>query len=47
MPMLGFENEQVNTLRLWQAEPFEEFDFSYFNNFQYDKAVEEKIGQKI
>ena len=42
MPMLGFENEQVNTLRLWQAEPFEEFDFSYFNNFQYDKAVEEK-----
>lgn len=42
MPMLGFENGQVNTLRLWQSEPFEEFDFSYFNNFQYDKAVEEK-----
>ena len=42
MPMLGYQNSQVNTLRLWQAEPFEEFEFSYFNNFQYDKAVEAK-----
>lgn len=42
MPIVGFENGQVNTLRLWQAEPFEEFDFQKFNNFEYDSAVQEK-----
>lgn len=42
MPVVGFENEVVNTLRLWQAEPFEEFDFGKFNNYEYDQAVSEK-----
>ena len=42
MPIVGFENGQVNTLRLWQAEPYEEFDFQKFNNFEYDSAVQEK-----
>ena len=42
MPVVGFENGVVNTLRLWQAEPFEEFDFNKFNNFEYDDAVAEK-----
>lgn len=42
MPVVGFENGVVNTLRLWQAEPFEEFDFAKFNNFEYDDAVAEK-----
>lgn len=42
MPIVGFENGQVNTLRLWQSEPFEEFDFQKFNNFEYDQAVAEK-----
>ncbi|MDO5047633.1 MAG: glycogen/starch/alpha-glucan phosphorylase [Anaerococcus sp.] len=42
MPVLGFENGVVNTLRLWQSEPFEEFNFSKFNNYQYDEAVSEK-----
>lgn len=42
MPVVGFKNGQVNTLRLWQAEPFEEFDFQKFNNFEYDTAVAEK-----
>ena len=42
MPVVGFENEVVNTLRLWQAEPFEEFDFGKFNNYKYDQAVSEK-----
>ena len=42
MPVVGFENGVVNTLRLWQAEPFEEFDFAKFNNFEYDDAVSEK-----
>lgn len=42
MPVVGFENGVVNTLRLWQAEPFEEFEFAKFNNFDYDGAVAEK-----
>ena len=42
MPVVGFENGVVNTLRLWQAEPFEEFDFGKFNNYEYDQAVNEK-----
>ncbi len=42
MPIVGFENGRVNTLRLWQAEPFEEFDFAKFNDFKYDQAVSEK-----
>ncbi len=42
MPIVGYKNGQVNTLRLWQAEPFEEFDFQKFNNFEYDDAVAEK-----
>lgn len=42
MPVVGFENARVNTLRLWQSEPFEEFDFAKFNNYEYDDAVSEK-----
>ena len=42
MPVVGFENGVVNTLRLWQSEPFREFDFAKFNNFEYDEAVAEK-----
>ena len=42
MPVVGYKNGVVNTLRLWQAEPFQEFDFAKFNNFQYDSAVSEK-----
>ena len=42
MPVLGYKNGKVNTLRLWQAEPFEEFEFDKFNNFEYDAAVREK-----
>ena len=42
MPVVGFENGVVNTLRLWQSEPFEEFDFAKFNNYEYDEAVSEK-----
>lgn len=42
MPIVGFENGVVNTLRLWQAEPIDSgFDFDQFNNFQYDAALQE------
>lgn len=42
MPVVGLENGKVNTLRLWQAESFEEFEFDKFNNFEYDAAVAKK-----
>ena len=42
MPVVGYKNAKVNTLRLWQAEPFEEFEFDKFNNFEYDAAVAKK-----
>jgi len=42
MPILGFNNAQVNTLRLWQSEAMQPFDFDAFNNQDYDKAVRAK-----
>lgn len=37
-PVIGYGNRKVNTLRLWQAEPLESFDFELFNEQKYDKA---------
>ncbi|WP_297811691.1 glycogen/starch/alpha-glucan phosphorylase [uncultured Finegoldia sp.] len=42
MPVVGYKNHVVNTLRLWQAESDDGFDFQKFNNFQYDESVKEK-----
>ncbi len=42
MPVIGYGAEYVTTLRLWQAEPLEQFSFDSFNNQQYDKAVRSK-----
>lgn len=43
IPIVGYRNSTVNTLRLWSAEPIEdEFDFSSFNRGDYLKAVEYK-----
>ncbi len=39
MPIIGYGGEHITTLRLWQAEPMEQFSFDSFNNQQYDKAV--------
>ena len=39
MPVIGYGGRHVSTLRLWQAEPLTPFDFSLFNDQQYDKAV--------
>ena len=42
-PVVGYENEVVNTLRLWSAEPVSnEFDFSSFSRGDYLKAIEYK-----
>ena len=44
VPVVGYENGVVNTLRLWQAEAMEYggFDFQDFNDFRYDQSVSEK-----
>ncbi|MDD2320348.1 MAG: glycogen/starch/alpha-glucan phosphorylase [Geobacteraceae bacterium] len=42
-PILGFQGDTCNTLRLWKAEAIESFDFEDFNVGNYYAAVEEKI----
>ncbi len=42
-PIVGYENDTINTLRLWSARPTEEFDLEYFNSGDYEKAVHEKV----
>ncbi len=38
-PIVGYGTNNINTLRLWKAEPLEPFDFELFNNQEYDEAV--------
>ena len=42
MPILGYGTDNIGTLRLWQAEPLEPFDFNLFNEQEYDNAVKDK-----
>ena len=44
MPVPGYQNNVVNTLRLWSAKATRDFDISYFNRGDYIKAVEEKFS---
>ncbi len=42
-PIVGYENDVVNTLRLWSAEPVSnEFDFSSFSRGDFLKAISYK-----
>ncbi|KEH95145.1 glycogen/starch/alpha-glucan phosphorylase [Clostridium botulinum] len=41
-PIIGYRTKNINTLRLFKAEPINEFDFELFNDQKYNKAVEEK-----
>lgn len=41
-PILGFQTNTANTLRLWKAEAPESFDFDAFNKGDYLGAVREK-----
>lgn len=43
VPVPGYKNDIVNTLRLWSARSTEEFDFNYFNGGDYDRAVYDKV----
>ncbi|MBQ6716901.1 MAG: glycogen/starch/alpha-glucan phosphorylase, partial [Clostridia bacterium] len=38
MPVIGYGTENVGTLRLWQTESLNEFDFQAFNNYKYNEA---------
>ncbi|HNX68972.1 MAG TPA: glycogen/starch/alpha-glucan phosphorylase [Candidatus Omnitrophota bacterium] len=42
-PVPGYQNDVVNTLRLWSAKSSEEFDFQYFNDGDYERAVYDKM----
>ena len=42
MAVIGCKTKNINTLRLWQAEAVNDFDFTAFNNTEYDLAVKEK-----
>ncbi len=42
-PVVGYKVNMCNTLRLWQAEAVESFDFKAFNVGNYYDAVHEKI----
>jgi starch phosphorylase len=41
-PVAGYQNNTVNTLRLWRARASEEFDLDDFNAGDYENSVEEK-----
>lgn len=41
MPVPGYGNQTVNTLRLWQAKSSRGFDLNYFNHGNYIRAVED------
>jgi starch phosphorylase len=42
MPVLGYRNDTVNSLRLWGAKSTREFDLAIFNAGDYVRAVEDK-----
>ena len=39
MPITGYGTQNVNTLRLWKAEPMEEFDYDAFNSQRFTYAI--------
>jgi starch phosphorylase len=44
MPVVGYNGETVNFLRLFSARASEDFDIEIFNRGDYIRAVEQKIG---
>ena len=42
MPIVGYGNNVVNTLRMWDAEAAQEFNLGSFDKGEYAKAVEEQ-----
>ncbi len=42
LPVTGFGIRNKNTIRIWDAEPAQEFDFNLFNSQRFDDAVIER-----
>lgn len=42
MPITGYGTHNVGTLRLWKAEPWEEFDYDAFNSQRFTDAIIER-----
>ncbi len=41
IPVVGYGNNVVNTLRIWDAEAIQEFNLNSFDKGEYEKAVEQ------
>ncbi len=42
LPVVGYGNNVVNTLRIWDAEPIQQFNLDSFDKGDYQKAVEQE-----
>lgn len=42
LPILGYDTDNINTIRLWKPESYEQFDFNLFNSQRFDDAVIER-----
>ena len=42
MPIIGYDTDYIGTLRLWQTESLNEFDFALFNDYHYLEASRDK-----
>lgn len=42
-PVPGYQNNTVNTMRLWSAKSTREFDLDHFNEGEYEEAVVDKV----
>ncbi len=43
VPVVGYDSQTVNVLRLWQAQADEDFNFKIFNEGSYVEALREKV----
>ena len=43
-PIPGYRNDTVNNMRLWAAKSTRDFDLSYFNHGDYERAVGDKVN---
>lgn len=47
MPVIGYGGKCINTLRLWQSEPVDEFDFESFNRNDREKATKQQFDAQL
>ena len=42
LPIVGYGNNVINTLRIWDAEAVNSFELDRFDKGEYEKAVEQE-----